>query len=188
MNKYKLIILCGKAGAGKDYLLHEIYKKRESDLNLLISDTTRPQRTNEENHVNYNFLTEEEFKQKQHIETSCFNNWFYGIPIDALDKEKVNIGILNLSGIRYLYQRDDMNIKIFYISTTDKNRILRQINREQYPDIAEICRRFLADEEDFKNLYKYPFQKLRNTFAFDSYEAISIIEEAIDELKLIRTE
>ena len=182
MNKYNLVILCGKAGAGKDYLLQKICEAWPEKVHPIISDTTRPIRYGEEDGVNYNFLTEKEFHSKDHIEQSYFNNWYYGTPVDSLSTDKVNIAVMNPDGIRQVYNREDLNIKVFYLSAPDKTRILRQINREMYPDIREICRRFLADEEDFKNLYKYPTRRLRNSEESDLEQCKYIIEETIDEL------
>lgn len=183
MNKYKLIILFGKAGAGKNYLLQHIYKKYKDILNLVVSDTTRPPRYKEENGKDYNFLTEEEFKSKEHLEYSYFNNWYYGVPFSSLDKNKINICIMNPDGIRQTYLKDNLDIKLFYISAPDITRLFRQLEREMYPDIIEICRRFLADEEDYKNLFNYPFTKLRNSFEFDIEQCVDIVGETIDAFK-----
>ena len=183
MNKYKMIILFGKSGAGKDYLLRKVYESRPDVLNLIVSDTTRPRRVLfEEDGIDYNFITEEEFYKREHIEASFFNNWCYGTPVSSLSKDKINIAVMNLDGIRQLYNRDDLDIHLFYISCDDKTRVIRQITREPYPDIKEICRRFLADEEDFKNIFHFPFKKLRNTSENDPSECIEIIDETIDSL------
>ena len=181
-DEYKLIILCGKAGAGKDYLLQKIYELHSNDLNLIISDTTRPPRLpNEQNGVSYNFLTAEEFKNRKHIEVSSFNNWLYGTPIDSLYKDKINIGILNLEGIFQLQNKPYLNLKIYYITATDKNRMLRQINREANPDIKEICRRFLADEMDFSDIDNLECTELRNDNTADMIYSIQTISNFINE-------
>ena len=181
-DEYKLIILCGKAGAGKDYLLQKIYELHSNDLNLIISDTTRPPRLpNEQNGVSYNFLTAEEFKNRKHIEVSSFNNWLYGTPIDSLRKDKINIGILNLDGIFQLQNKPYLNLKIYYITATDKNRMLRQINREANPDIKEICRRFLADEMDFSDIDNLECTELRNDNTADMIYSIQTISNFINE-------
>lgn len=181
-DEYKLIILCGKAGAGKDYLLQKIYELHSNDLNLIVSDTTRPPRLpNEQNGVSYNFLTPEEFKNRKHIEVSSFNNWLYGTPIDSLHKDKINIGILNLDGIFQLQNKPYLNLKIYYITATDKNRMLRQINREANPDIKEICRRFLADEMDFSDIDILECVKLRNDNTADVIYSIQTISNFITE-------
>lgn len=183
MTKYKLIVLFGKAGAGKDYLLQRVCYLNPEKVNPVVSDTTRPARYGEVDGKDYNFLTEAEFLKKDHIETSFFNSWYYGTPVSSLDKNKVNICVLNPDGIRQIYNREDLDIKLFYISAPDKTRILRQINREKYPNISEICRRFLADEEDFKNLYKYPYRTLRNSIEGISEQCTPILQETVDQLK-----
>lgn len=183
MNKYKLIVLFGKSGAGKDYLLQEICKLRPNDVHAIISDTTRPPRKLlEQDGVDYNFITEKEFQEREHIEFSKFNNWYYGTPLSSLSIDKINIAVMNLDGIRQLYDRDDLSINLFYISCDDKTRLLRQINREPYPNISEICRRFLTDEEDFKSIFYYPFTNLKNIAPTDSKECIEIVNETIDKL------
>lgn len=181
--QYKLIVLCGKAGVGKDFLLWHLKTFYPKDIHCVISDTTRPARYGEVDGVNYNFLSEKDFHNRKHIEQSYFNNWYYGTPIDSLDKDKVNILILNPDGVRQIYTQEGLKIKLFLISASDKTRIIRQIEREEYPDIAEICRRFLADEEDFKNLYHYPFKIIRNEKDIDIEQCIAAVREAIDELK-----
>lgn len=187
-SKYKLIILFGKSGAGKNYLLRQIYKTYKEDLHLIIPDTTRPPRFGEQNGKDYNFLTEEEFKSKEYLEYSYFNNWYYGTPFSSLVPNKINICIMNPNGIRQTYLKQELDIRLFYISAPEKTRLLRQISREEYPDFSEICRRFLADEEDFKNLFNYPFKKLRNTFDFDVSQCIAIVGETIDQLKPVLAE
>lgn len=184
MSKYNLIILFGKSGAGKDYILKKVYYANRYILNPIILDTTRPPRLLEINGINYNFKTEEEYHKTSHLGEVVFNNWYYGIPLTSLKEGKINIGILSPKAIEKLYEeQEDINIKLFYISASDKKRLYRQLEREEYPDVSEICRRFLADEEDFKNLYKMPFKELRNGFDFDIAYCIRSIEKTIEELQ-----
>ena len=197
MSKYTLVILCGKAGAGKDYLLRKLKDHYGDKLNYIVSDTTRPPRDGEVDGVDYNFKTFDEWHEKsshrQYLEMTCYEIakdefWFYGTPYSSLVKNKINIGIFNIDGIKQLYEKDDLNIKIFYISANDRTRLLRQINREEYPDCAEICRRFLADEQDFKNLTKYPFTKIRNSSGVSDDQCVDYIIEEINQLDLVLTE
>jgi guanylate kinase len=55
---YKIIALIGKAGSGKDTILHELIK---TTLNLheIVSCTTRPRREGEVEGVNYFYMTPE---------------------------------------------------------------------------------------------------------------------------------
>ena len=57
---FKVIALMGKAGSGKDALLHELIRQCP-DANEMISCTTRPIREGEIHGVNYFYMTPEEF-------------------------------------------------------------------------------------------------------------------------------
>lgn len=86
------------------------------------------------------------------LEYTEFNNWYYGTSIDSLDKNKINIGVFNPDGVKNLLTKD-CNLLIFWIDASDKTRLLRQLNRENEPNVKEIIRRFNTDEKDFSNIY-----------------------------------
>lgn len=152
MNKIKVIALFGPAGSGKDYLLHEI-TSLFNNLHEIVSCTTRPKRQGEKDGVNYHFLTEEKFYHYEYngdmLESVCFNNWRYGTPINSLDKNRINIGIFNPEGICRLLKDNRLEVYPIAIATKDKTRLIRQLLREDNPNIREIFRRYDADERDF---------------------------------------
>ena len=189
-NDYNLIVLCGKAGTGKNYIFSKLIEKCGDDINPIISDTTRPAREGEQNGVDYRFLTPVQFAKEKHIETTSYQvkeneTWLYGTHYSALDKKKVNVGIFNVKGIKQLYeQAENINIKIFYITANAKTRLYRQMERVDYPDYYEICRRFVTDEEDFKELYKYPTYKINNSENFEGDQGVEVIIDYINQLKV----
>ena len=153
-NKYKIIAIMGKAGSGKDTLLNilmeeEIFK----DAFKIISCTTRPIREYEVDGIDYHFITTKEFTDQilsgEMIEATVFNTWCYGTSVKNLDLNKVNIGVFNPEGVELLKERNDIDLTVIYVQANDKDRLLRQLNREENPDCHEIVRRFSADEEDF---------------------------------------
>lgn len=157
MNKYKLVALFGKSGAGKDTIQNWMVSNLQ-DTHKLISYTTRPPRSNEVDNKDYHFISVKEFdymKEKNlFLETTEFRGWYYGTSIEALNENKINIGVFNPSGVKNIIE--NFNYKIItlpiLIITDNKTRLLRSLNREEFPDCTEICRRFLADEKDFENL------------------------------------
>ena len=86
------------------------------------------------------------------LEAVCFNDWWYGTPISSLDKDKINIGVFNIDGLECLAETS-FDILPIYIDVPDKIRLIRQLNREENPNCAEICRRFQTDDKDFMNFF-----------------------------------
>lgn len=162
----KIVALMGKAGSGKDTILHNIIRLYPNDFNEIISCTTRPPREGEQDGVNYNFLTVEQFTQKvldgDMLEATEFNGWHYGTALSCLSKEKINIGVFNPAGVYCLMEDPNIDLSVYYIKAKDKTRLLRQLNREEDPNISEIIRRYSADKEDFKDISDIPYRKFLN--------------------------
>lgn len=178
MNKYKIIALFGPAGSGKDYIQKHIMQTAwgKTYLNQIISCTTRPPRDNEKNGIDYYFVKKEDFFKQNLIEFTYYKDWFYGTSIDCLDKDKINIGVFNPEGIiSLLGKSEEIDLKIFYIITDDKTRLLRQLNRENNPNVKEIIRRFNADEADFKWMNILTYKSYNNTSLEDKTHIINAI-------------
>lgn len=156
---YNIIALIGEAGSGKDRTMQAVLEADPS-LHEIISCTTRPMRQGEINGVNYYYYSLTEFKNKinseEMLEYTIFNNWFYGTSYDSVREDMINIGVFNPDGIKSLLNRNDCNVIVFYITASDKIRLIRQLNREENPDVSEVIRRFLADNNDFDEMpFKY---------------------------------
>lgn len=158
-NMIDIICIVGTAGSGKDTILQNVCSHCGEDVvHPIISYTTRPRRDGEQDGKDYYFITETDFKKmiynNEMIEYTVFNNWYYGITINSFSKDKPNIGIFNPEGIEKLKTFKNLRLIVYPITASPKTRLLRQINREINPNIAEICRRFLADQKDF-DLYEH---------------------------------
>lgn len=167
---YRIIALIGKAGSGKDTLMRRVLDSAPR-VHEIVSCTTRPIRENEVDGVNYHYLTVEEFENKakngEMLEVSYFNDWYYGTSYDSLSDTEVNIGVFNPTGVRSLMRHKDIDLTVYYIVVDDKERLLRQLNREAHPNVPEIIRRYKADKEDFENLSDIPYIGLPNDKAID---------------------
>lgn len=178
---YKIIALIGEAGSGKDTMMQKVLER--ASLHEIVSCTTRPKRENEIEGVNYFYLTEAEFNNKvlhnEMLESTCFNNWYYGTSYDSLDSNMINIGVFNPEGVGLLLEREDIDIQVFYIKVSDKTRLLRQLNREENPNVEEIIRRFNTDQQDFMNL-PFSYIVLKN----ETYDdLIAGVDEILFQLK-----
>ena len=179
MNKVKVIALFGKAGSGKDTILRALVKVDPDKFNEIVSCTTRPPREGEQEGVNYHFLTIDQFTEKvlngDMLEATEFNDWHYGTALSSLSKDKINVGVFNPQGIRCLMEDKLVDLTAYYVRTSDKERLIRQLNREENPDIQEIIRRFSNDEQDFEDLEDIDYQVIKNQDAGDLLRAVDLI-------------
>lgn len=157
--KIKVVALFGESASGKDTIQKWLVSNNKN-FKGIISCTTRPMRDNEEDGVDYHFLSIDEFEKnidgKKMLEYTKFNNWYYGTNIKELKKNKVNVGVFNIAGIHSLLQDSRLEVTPVYVFAPNKTRLLRALNREDNPNCYEICRRFLADTEDFHSVdFKY---------------------------------
>ena len=150
----KVIAFFGPSSSEKDTLA-KILSKR-SDVNEIISCTTRPKRDYEKEGIDYYFISTAEFGEKvingTMLEATSFRDWFYGTPLESLKEDKINIGVFNKQGIECLLSDNRLEIIPVYIACEDKKRLMRSLERETNPDCEEICRRFLADKKDFESI------------------------------------
>ena len=159
-NKPIIIAICGKSATGKDTLLRQIKenypKGRHCGVNVLISDTTRPIRLHEKEDVDYHFISEALFeykiKNKEYLEYSEFNHWFYGTPLNQITEHAINVGIFNPEGIKTLGKIQDRCIVVpIYLEIRMSERIRRSCRREHKFKL-EYVRRAFVDVKDFKDM------------------------------------
>lgn len=159
----RIFIIMGKSATGKDSVFKQLTEITEIKLKTIVGYTTRPIRQGEQNGAEYYFVSEEEMvsleKQGKIIECRRYKTvhgyWSYFTADDGqIDLNEGNyIVIGTLEGCQKLtdYYGADIVVPI-YIEIDDEERILRAIQREKKqskPNYAEVCRRYLADEEDF---------------------------------------
>lgn len=159
----RIICLMGKSAAGKDTVFKELLSDQELGLKKIVPYTTRPIREGERNGVEYHFTDEDDFHRLQDagrvIEERAYHTrhglWRYFTVNDSqLEDESLNyivIGTLEAYGkLRDFFGRDRM-LPVM-IELEDGARLQRALDREkrqEFPKYEEMCRRFLADSEDF---------------------------------------
>ncbi len=166
MNKIKIIAFFGESGAGKDTALALIKELNlDMPINYMVSGTTRPPREYEVAGIDYHFYTNEEFAIKvldgSMLEAVEFNDWFYGTPLESLKADCINLGVLNPAGIECLLEDSRLEVLPVRVAATDKNRLLRALNREENPNCDEIIRRYSADKKDFADI-EFEYMTINN--------------------------
>lgn len=161
----KIFCLMGKSNSGKDTIFKELMRDKDLELKPIISYTTRPIRSNETNGVEYYFINEyilDEYREKNKIiEERRYDTvngpWHYC----TIDDNQINLEVNNYLLIVTLeaYKNIKMhfgeeNVFPFYIELDDGIRLERALKREreqQNSNYDELCRRFLADNNDFSS-------------------------------------
>ena len=187
-NKIKILALFGKSASGKDTIQKWITDNFPYITNKIVSCTTRPPRSGEQDGINYFFLSDEEFAKKvldgSMLEATSFREWFYGTALDQLDPEKINIGVFNISGIECLHTDTRLDIEPVWIHASDKTRLMRSLQREDNPDCNEICRRFQTDKRDFDEMDDFEYfgwinedTDLHKSYSYRFEQLARILEE-----------
>lgn len=159
----KIYYIMGKSASGKDTIYNILLKDSELNLKTITGYTTRPMRDGEENGREYYFVSPDVMsgmeKRGKIIEKRSYSTvrgvWSYFTADDGqveLDKnDYLLIGTLqSYEKVRDYYGTD--RVVPIYIYADDESRLRRGIERESrqsVPGYDEMCRRFLADREDF---------------------------------------
>lgn len=158
----RIFYMMGKSSSGKDTIYKEI-GKRMPELRKVVPYTTRPIRRGECDGVDYHFVDEEKLSQLEAsgkiVELRAYDTvhgvWKYFTvddgQIDFTKQDYLMIGTLESYEKMCAYYGKEHFVPI-YIEVEDGERLFRALRRERRqkePKYLEMCRRFLADAEDF---------------------------------------
>lgn len=159
----KIFCIIGKSSTGKDTIFQRLLDREDLGMRQIVSYTTRPIRAGEVDGIEYHFCSKEEKEDLQKagkvVELrsyhTCHGVWDYFTVDDGqVDLEHNNyliIGTIESFVKIRKYYSDDAVIPI-YIEVEDGVRLQRALQREMSqtnPKYEEMCRRFLADSQDF---------------------------------------
>lgn len=179
----KIFCLMGKSSTGKDTIFKRLVEDKTVRLKTIVSYTTRPIRDGEEEGQEYYFVDERKLNELQEagkvIELRAYDT-FYGIwkyftvddeQIDLTQNDYLIIGTLESYEKTRKYFGKDKVVPIL-ITLDDGIRLQRALDREKLqesPKYEEMCRRFLADAEDFSE-EKMKQSGIIKTFENDNLE------------------
>lgn len=192
----KIFFVLGKSCSGKDTIFRKLKENKELNLKTITGYTTRPKRQGEKDGEEYFFVTSNELenlkKEGKVIECRNYNTvhgiWSYFTAddgqIDLNQGDYIYIGTLESYKEMVKFYGENTVVPL-YIEVETGERLWRAIKREREqnnPKYAELCRRFLADEEDFKdeNIINAGIQKRYQNAVLE--ECISEIVETMKEL------
>lgn len=155
-----IFYIMGKSSSGKDRL----YSRLLPELGLLplVIYTTRPIRKNEKDGREYHFVDRERFREmaesgrviEERTYKTVAGDWTYFTAKDSIDLgagSYLGIGTPESYGKLREYFGAEAVVPI-YVEVADDIRLIRAIEREKkqkVPAYTELCRRFIADSDDF---------------------------------------
>ena len=171
--KNEKVVLIGKSGSGKDYLLRKLSEK---GLTPCLKWTTRPKRKYERQGVTYNFVNESKFMksiendkfvsyQTFHVtpEDKTPETWYYGITKEEFESSQLFI----MTPGEFATIDPELRKRCFvvYLDIDRRIRESRLFKRDDKND--SIIRRLDADEIDFKDLKDYDLKVTDPSFEAD---------------------
>lgn len=159
----RLVLYTGSSGVGKGTILDEL-KKRDPNIKVSISNTTRNKRNGEIDGVHYNFVTREQFekliKENGYLEYAEYCDNYYGTPKKAVedmldDGYTVILEIEVQGGLQIMKKHPDvLSIFILPPSMDVLEKRLRSRGTEDEETIQKRLEQ-AKNEITFKDKYQY---------------------------------
>lgn len=159
-----LIVISGPSGAGKDTVINEVMKKKDTNAWVSISMTSRLPRGKEENGKDYFFVTrcefEENIKKGNLLEYAEYNGNYYGTPKHKID-EYLNKGIdviliIEIQGALQIKELIPEALFIFIMPPSMEELRDRLINRGT-DSKEKIISRFKTAYQEINEVTKYNY-------------------------------
>ncbi len=154
--------IMGKSASGKDTIYKRLLDLQPVSLRSIVTYTTRPIRSEEQDGVEYKFVTFDALKKMRKqgvvIEERCYHtvhgDWYYFTADDGQIKDDETYLLVQTpegyKALRDYFGRS--RVRPLYIEVEDGLRLARAVERERLeaiPRYTELCRRYIADEADF---------------------------------------
>lgn len=175
-NDKLLIVISGPSGAGKGTVVNEL--KKNNNIKVSVSATTRKPRTGEVNGVDYHFISNEQFesmiKENGFIEHAGYCDHYYGSPKkqaeDWLAEGNDVILEIEVQGYEQVKKNHPECVGIFIMP----------------PSMAELERRLrkrgTEDEETIQKRLECAKEEIKKAPEYDYIVVNGPLEECVDDL------
>ena len=181
----QLIVLSGPSGVGKSTVIAELFAQR-SNIYFSVSYTTRQPRVGEQDGVNYNFVSREEFERMiaddELLEYAEYVDNYYGTSMKLI-QEKLDAGIdvlldIEVQGAAKVRARCPDALFIFIIPPSFEE-LSRRLHRRNTDSEEVIAGRLAKARQEFREIPKYDYLVINDKVsnAVEEIEAILVANE-----------
>ena len=180
----QLIVLSGPSGVGKSTVIAELFAQR-STIYFSVSYTTRQPRVGEQDGVNYNFVSREEFERMiaddELLEYAEYVDNYYGTSMKLI-QEKLDAGIdvlldIEVQGAAKVRARCPDALFIFIIPPSFEE-LSRRLHRRNTDSEEVIAGRLAKARQEFREIPKYDYLVINDKVANAVHEIEAILTAA----------
>lgn len=189
MHRGLLLVVSGPSGAGKDDIVDALVK-RDNNLVVSVSDTTRPIKEDDEEGKEYNFITTKEFFKK--VDQGLYLEWaevygnYYGTLKHKikrlLDSGKDVILKVDIKGALNIKEKIDDAVLIFILPKSMEELRKSMIEKKADKDSPDsLLRKFNSAYAEISSISKYNYAIVNDN---NIEESIFKIENIINAEKI----
>ena len=165
----ELIVLSGPSGVGKSTVISELLSSRR-DIHFSVSFTTRQPRTGEEDGVNYNFVSREEFQRmianQELLEYAEYVGNYYGTSLKVI-REQLDRGVdvlldIEVQGAAKVRERCPEAVLIFLLPPSIEE-LSRRLHRRNTDQEEVIQRRLEKARQECRECVNYDYLVVNDT-------------------------
>jgi guanylate kinase len=158
-----LLVISGPSGAGKDSIIKHM-RQRQNPFHFVVTATTRPPRVNEENGVDYFFISHQEFKrmidQQELLEYAQVYNDYKGVPKQqvrqALESGKDVVMRLDVQGAATIHRLCPEAVLVF-ITTSDEQEMVDRLTARNTESAEELALRVEAAHQEEQCMAEFDY-------------------------------
>lgn len=178
----QVIVISSPSGGGKGTVIAELLKKQKN-LWLSVSTTSRPQRDNDIPGVTYNFVTKEDFEKKikedYFLEYTEYVGNYYGTPKEPI-KEKLDQGIdvileIEIEGASNIKKLLPESIFIFIMPPSIKT-LVKRLKKRNTDSNDKLMERFHKTYKEINEVTKYNYVVINDDLEETVDKVASIIK------------